>query len=168
MINYMAEMPRYDKQSPNWREQSGSYDRCPECGGWKAKKAQSCLTCARPRLLEAAERRWKPGPVSSNASHSRARRRYPVPSECERCGRSVPIERHHKDGDPVNNERQNIAMLCRRCHMEVDGRMEKLRTFKREPLPPRPCSECNRLDTRFWYGKCHACNERKRRRDAKK
>lgn len=168
MINCMAAMPRYDKQSPNWREKSGSYDRCPECGGWKSKKALSCRKCARPRMLQAMEFRWKRGPVSYNASHSRARVRYPTPTECERCGRTAPIERHHIDGDPLNNSRENIAMVCRRCHMEIDGRLENFRTLPRPVrVPPKPCSECGKLAKPLRRGLCHACNERKRRREKK-
>ena len=35
------------------------------------------------------------------------------------------VERHHRDGDQHNNERANVALLCRRCHMVVDGRLER-------------------------------------------
>lgn len=41
---------------------------------------------------------------------------------CERCGKAA-TDRHHKDANTGNNEASNIEMLCRRCHMEIDGRL---------------------------------------------
>lgn len=43
---------------------------------------------------------------------------------CEGCGRPG-LDRHHIDGDPLNNSPENIVVLCRRCHMEQDGRLER-------------------------------------------
>lgn len=34
------------------------------------------------------------------------------------------MDRHHIDGDPLNNTVENIAVYCRRHHMLVDGRLE--------------------------------------------
>lgn len=47
-----------------------------------------------------------------------ARRRYPLDgAECEtpECKRPA-VDRHHRDGDVTNNERSNVALLCRSCH----------------------------------------------------
>ena len=38
---------------------------------------------------------------------------------CQRCGRHAPLEVHHADGDPGNNELENLTTLCRRCHIEL-------------------------------------------------
>jgi hypothetical protein len=165
MINCMVEMPRYDKSLPNWQASAGSYDRCPDCRGWKAKKAAKCRSCT--DYVDLARGRWKESP-SPGAGRTRARNLYAV-EFCERCGDSQYLERHHVDGDTSNNVARNIRILCRRCHMLVDGRLERLRQFHPEAKPPKPCEECGRFSTGKYLrrGLCHACNERKRRREKK-
>lgn len=41
--------------------------------------------------------------------------------QCERCGRRPKLLRnlhvHHRDGDRSNNERSNLELLCRWCHL---------------------------------------------------
>ena len=42
--------------------------------------------------------------------------------QCENCGLSIwnelpiPLEVHHKDGDHLNNEIENLSLLCPNCH----------------------------------------------------
>ena len=38
--------------------------------------------------------------------------------KCERCGSTKNVDVHHKDGDRNNNTPENIALLCRSCHMK--------------------------------------------------
>jgi hypothetical protein len=99
-----------------------------------------------------------------------ARRLFPEIGDCERCG--VPAtDRHHKDGDTWNNERSNLEFLCRRCHMQVDGRMlafESHSASKRGHQPPNQCVNCNRYMKPLRRGRCHACNEYLRRRGAER
>jgi hypothetical protein len=41
---------------------------------------------------------------------------------CEKCqeaewlGQPIPLEVHHEDGDPLNNEMDNLTLLCPNCH----------------------------------------------------
>lgn len=73
---------------------------------------------------------WTGDAASWNAGHLRALRLYPDPGPCAKCGRK-PAERHHKDGNHANNDPSNIEFLCRRCHMEADGRLDRLRAMAR-------------------------------------
>lgn len=66
---------------------------------------------------------WKGDAVSVRAGRSRALRRYPVTPPCQVC-QSPKSERHHIDENTANNEPENIAFLCRRCHMAQDGRLQ--------------------------------------------
>jgi len=59
------------------------------------------------------------------AGHRRARVLYPDLGPCERCKLKPAVERHHVDGNTLNNAPNNIQKLCRRCHMIVDGRLVK-------------------------------------------
>lgn len=46
------------------------------------------------------------------------------------------LERHHKDGNTLNNSPENIEFISRREHMIKDGRLENLiKRNKGEPLP---------------------------------
>jgi len=46
---------------------------------------------------------------------------------CEGCGekqwagRPIPLEVHHEDGNPLNNEMQNLKLLCPNCHALTDN-----------------------------------------------
>jgi len=66
---------------------------------------------------------WKGDKATLFTAHGRCRRLYPDPIFCEVCGKKA--ERHHKDDDPFNNERSNIQFLCRKHHVEVDGRTKR-------------------------------------------
>lgn len=69
---------------------------------------------------------WKGDSVSDRSGRSRALRKYKERAACEACG-SQKSERHHKDGNTRNNAPENIARLCRKCHMIADGRLEAAR-----------------------------------------
>lgn len=69
---------------------------------------------------------WVGDQVSLRSGRSRAERLYPDIGPCQRCG-AAKAERHHRDGNTGNNDPTNIDILCRRCHMSVDGRLDRLR-----------------------------------------
>lgn len=83
--------------------------------------------------------------------------------ECECCRRSKAVDRHHVDGNPKNNAVSNIALLCRKCHMVIDGRIEKLKNKKPRILPAKKCKICLELSKPLRRGRCHRCNEYFRR-----
>ena len=66
---------------------------------------------------------WKGDRASKSAGNQRAIRKYEI-TICEICN-SPANDRHHKDGNVLNNQLKNIIILCRRCHMEIDGRLKK-------------------------------------------
>lgn len=48
-----------------------------------------------------------------------------VPYKCHDCslelwkGRKIPLELHHIDGNPVNNNLDNLILLCPNCHAQT-------------------------------------------------
>lgn len=68
---------------------------------------------------------WRPNACIPNTLRARARRKVKL-DLCEICGAKA-IDRHHKDGDIKNNQLLNLQSLCRKCHMTVDGRIERSR-----------------------------------------
>lgn len=70
-------------------------------------------------------------PKKKRASHSTrqttgrqiARYWFRLAAVCEHCHDAPAVDRHHIDGNALNNVLENIQSLCRRCHMEIDGRL---------------------------------------------
>jgi 5-methylcytosine-specific restriction endonuclease McrA len=93
-----------------------------------------------------------------NSGHNIARRLYPTLGDCQDCGKPA-TDRHHIDGDTFNNERENIAMLCRRCHQAVDGRLDALRAMAVSQRKLLPCLVCQveKLGGERVYGRCRTC-----------
>lgn len=106
---------------------------------------------------------WKGDAATTTTKRERAQRRYQL-GQCERCLKPA-TDRHHRDGDTGNNAPSNVELLCRRCHMIVDGRLSALRNRPRRRLPPRACRVCQRLEPprRMWRDRCHRCHEYWRR-----
>lgn len=65
---------------------------------------------------------WIGDSVSEKSGRSRALRMYRDIGPCAVCG-NEKAERHHVDGNTANNEESNIEIVCRKCHMEKDGRL---------------------------------------------
>jgi len=107
--------------------------RC-DCGAEKIiigtklrnKITQSC-GCFRRDILKAQtgekNRAWKPDTTNPQTGRGRARARYKQKEPCVVCN-SPDAERHHRDGNALNNEPSNVPFLCRRCHMIEDGRIK--------------------------------------------
>ena len=109
---------------------------------------------------------WKGDDASPTTKRNRARRKFKL-GPCIDCGKPG-TDRHHIDGDPGNNAASNVAILCRRCHMKQDGRIDalsKIAKASRElrKVKPQPCSNCKQLSKPLRRGLCHACNEYQRR-----
>lgn len=62
---------------------------------------------------------WKGNTASTNAGRKRAQKDFPM-GKCTLCGADGK-DRHHRDGNSLNNNPENIKILCRKCHMTVHG-----------------------------------------------
>lgn len=74
---------------------------------------------------------WKGDGAKPQSGRMRARRLYGTRQPCRKCGR--PGEIHHIDGNPLNNEPENIAWLCRQHHFDAEDRMAYRRTAGKSP-----------------------------------
>src|SRR5215831_6336561 len=92
------------------------------------------------------------------AARGRARSRFSVPSNCQRCGiertqfNLVRLEIHHKDGNPTNNDPSNIEFLCRKCHMITDGRIVRYNSDKW-----KSCINCGEKAMHLRKKRCRKC-----------
>ena len=99
---------------------------------------------------------------------------------CRVC-QAQPIEWHHDEHpdrpndrvsslrtqgasiERIQREMDRCVPLCRKHHMEVDGRIEALllsRPYKKGVtyVPPKPCNCCGRTTPRTRNGKCVTCD----------
>lgn len=85
---------------------------------------QSAEHIARRKRFGPEHPNWVGDAVSVKSGRSRAARAFPVIGACVKCG-NAKAERHHKNGNTADNRPENIEIVCRRCHMEEDGRLAK-------------------------------------------
>ena len=99
----------------------------------------ACAACNRARWVEIVGGQprhiacCKGDDVTVNHGRVRAIKLYPGRRPCVICRR--PGERHHRDGNTVNNNKANITWLCRTHHMALDGRLgnrDRSGRFKRQ------------------------------------
>ena len=77
--------------------------RCPEHAQWNTlttRQRGRALMARRRRLIRAAFGR------------------------CVRCGTAGPLELHHRDGNPGNDEPSNLQPLCPDCHRAAGRQLE--------------------------------------------
>ncbi len=56
--------------------------------------------------------------MKPNSGHKQAQRTYKA-ELCEMCGGTLTLQRHHKDGNPTNNEKSNVMVVCQPCHVKI-------------------------------------------------
>ena len=111
-------------------------------------------------LRSEASPNWKANLATTESKRIRARKLYSL-GPCVKCGKSA-TDRHHIDGNTGNNHRSNIRILCRRCHMQEDGRLSRL-SQRMSSLkgtirtPASPCSHCGVPYKGLCNGMCAAC-----------
>ena len=91
---------------------------------------------------------WLGSKVSVKGGRSRALRLFKDVGPCVMCG-AIRSERHHVDGNTANNEPANVVVVCRRCHMRADGRLD---TFKKLAIANQPKAAQAR-----WVGRTNTC-----------
>jgi len=104
---------------------------------------------------------WKGDAARTETKRARAQRMYQL-GPCDSCGKPA-TDRHHRDDDTGNNAPENIGILCRRCHMLEDGRLDAFKQVaaanaaKLRARAPRPCRVCNAPSRVLSKGRCHNC-----------
>ena len=93
----------------------------------RVRVKRRCIGCR--RLLDAGlllpscqPRPADPGRVRGRRNQERrARLTAAQGGRCGQCGAIAPLELHHLDHDPANDDPANHVMLCRRCHRLAGG-----------------------------------------------
>lgn len=69
---------------------------------------------------------WKGDKVGKNPLHLWIKRYKPKPDFCVRCNRSKPYDLANISGE-YKRDINDFEWLCRRCHMQGDGRLKNLK-----------------------------------------
>ena len=93
-------------------------------------KSCGCFWREKVALFGERNNNWKGNQANQQAGRHRAKRWFKE-GLCDLCGKSAH-DRHHKDGNTLNNSPSNVQLLCRRCHMKEDGRLDNFRTMDRD------------------------------------
>ena len=134
--------------------------------GLRNESVKSCGRCSQrgPKPWTRGENHyaWKGDEANSVTKRQRADNAREW-GPCQKCGRRG-TDRHHKDGDPGNNVPGNLEVLCRRCHMSEDGRLDRfkeagarhLANLRERVLPS--CVNCGDPVRNGGHGRCHTCH----------
>lgn len=87
--------------------------RCKPCEGKRRRGTKNTY-----HKLPGENKNFKPNSTSPKLGRDRARRWFKAPA-----GK----ERHHIDGNPLNNDPSNIMFVTTKEHMIIDGRLEAVR-----------------------------------------
>ena len=103
---------------------------------------------------------WKGDDATPASKRQRARYLFAL-GTCDRCGKPG-VDRHHIDGDTGNNAPENIMVVCRHCHMEIDGRLQQAveslaRSRNSRQREITRCKICGRTYCPLRLGRCASC-----------
>ncbi len=73
---------------------------------------------------------WKGDKVSYKSLHDWVRRNLPIPELCQICKQSKPYDAANISGKYLR-DLSDWKYLCRKCHMNSDGRMYNLYQYKK-------------------------------------
>lgn len=120
--------------------------QCPDCGKIIWLRSKRCLSCSKKGKLShifgkhlttrhkekiaAAQRgslsyNWKGNAVGRRSLHRWVRSYKKIPKLCEMCHKNPPYDLANKSGK-YKRALSDWFYLCRRCHMNSDGRLERL------------------------------------------
>ena len=106
----------------------------PMCGTHHTGEAKGKMRAAK---LDRLNPNWVGDNVSYSALHAWVMRRKAKPLLCELCEKRPPFDLANKDHN-YTRDLSEWGWLCRRCHMEIDGRLKRLHILRRQRR--WPCS----------------------------
>lgn len=88
---------------------------------------------------------WKGDAVGYSGIHDWVRARYVKPELCERCENRPALDLANKSQQYLR-DLSDWWYLCRKCHMDIDGRNDQLRASgKSRKVDIPPCAHCGKI-----------------------
>lgn len=83
--------------------------------------SKACRSADPDLRKRAGAANWRGDKAKPDAGRKRAQAKFRFVRPCEKC-RQIKMGyramvRHHRDHDPLNNSPENVAFLCRSCHI---------------------------------------------------
>ena len=124
--------------------------KCLDCGKDVSMGSTRCKTCSNKNRPMFGEKnpQWKGKNVGLGSLHQWLKDRHQKPKLCERCNKKPPYDLANKTGNYTRNIK-DYNWLCRKCHVETDGRLKNLRN--------QNTIWCDRCEV-FVNPKTHSCH----------
>lgn len=136
--------------------------KCDECAKlftlihYRAKRKHKNYFCSKScsakflsrQRMEDGNPMWKGDNVSYGALHDWVKWRLEKPDLCVRCETEKAFDLANIS-QQYKRDLSDWEWLCRKCHMEKDGRMKNLINYDFEPKCPK-CNEANMEVEYFW------------------
>jgi hypothetical protein len=143
-------------------------------GNWKGGiKPKNCLECGvefipkdhperakycsiRCSKLKNKNPNWNNGGESYTGIHNWGRYNVPKPIMCQDCGKEPPRDLANISNE-YKKEVSDWEWLCRKCHMNKDGRMNNLKLAQIRTIQDKICEHCQK-EFRPWSNETRFCN----------
>jgi len=101
---------------------------CVGCGKEISITSVRCISCSNKNRPMFGEKNphWGGENVTLGGLHQWLKVHNPKPKLCERCKKYPPFDLANKTGNYTRNIK-DYYWLCRKCHMETDGRLKNLK-----------------------------------------
>jgi hypothetical protein len=93
---------------------------------------------------------WKNNNIRKTTLHNWVRRRLSKPQVCEICNQNIPFDLANKTGI-YSRDLNNWKWLCRKCHMESDGRMKNLHRNPKLEMTEEEKQEYKKTYYKEWH-----------------
>jgi predicted RNA-binding Zn-ribbon protein involved in translation (DUF1610 family) len=119
-INNKQKKSEQDKRCYQKRKTKAEH-KCPDCGKLIWLSSIRCNECDQFLKRGKLSPHWKGATVTQSGARARAKcvlnnQKF----SCSICGRTdLPLEIHHKDRNPYNNNILNLIVVCRKCHHDL-------------------------------------------------
>ena len=112
---------------------------------------------------------WKGGDVKYGSLHDYVKSKKLAPKYCDECGEDKPLDLANISGE-YKRDLDDWRYICRKCHMNEDGRSEGLRQSGRSRrIPNKDCVQCGKSfhrtsgmhTAKYCSHKCYGLSKRK-------
>lgn len=114
-------------------DKKGRTKLCKSCSSRARKGTYNWSDKAREKRLCEGNPFWKGNSVGYTGLHTWVKRRFPKPLFCQKCHKNEPYDLANKNNQ-YKRDLDDWEWLCRKCHMENDGRLNNLVKYEKKTI----------------------------------